>query len=475
MVALVAAATFAVSGQTSAATPGSVTWVNRFDGGYDGATALATSPDGSAVFVGGFTGYSENGEYLLSAIDSSSGATLWSHARSIGAEDMIVSANGSRIFVTGSVLSSHPVTQDYIFPLATAAFSTVTGGLVWYAAYEGPSLSGSGRAIALSPDGSTLFVTGQSGGAAPAYASDFITLAYSTDSGALRWLSRYDDPQHRSDDAWAMAVSPDGSTVYVTGRSYGAASGSQDYFTIAYSATSGARRWVRRYDGPAHHDDWAMSLAVSPDGSAIFVTGRSEGRYYRAGDPSGYLGDYATISYFSSGQLRWIKRFDGPPHGEDRATAVLAGPGGASIFVSGWGEGPSTSADFVTMSLTASNGSTRWVRRYDGPLHGEDKVGIGALAMSIDGTKLFVTGGSGATCCSPNADEAVDYATVSYAPSTGFRRWVRRYDGPGHGFDGPVAVATAIDGSRVFVTGTSYGDAQLEEAPQDVTTVAYAT
>ena len=37
----------------------------------------------------------------------------------------------------------------------------------------------------------------------------------------------------------------------------------------------GARLWVKRHDGPVSSRDLAVSLAVSPDGNAVFVTGIS--------------------------------------------------------------------------------------------------------------------------------------------------------------------------------------------------------
>ena len=46
---------------------------------------------------------------------------------------------------------------------------------------------------------------------------------------------------------------------------------------MAYDAATGAKVWVSRYDGPAHGDDFATALGVSPDGSTVFVTGYSGG------------------------------------------------------------------------------------------------------------------------------------------------------------------------------------------------------
>jgi hypothetical protein len=59
---------------------------------------------------------------------------------------------------------------------------------------------------------------------------------------------------------------------------------------VAYSAATSARLWVRRYNGPGNRDDEAFSLAVSPRGTQMFVTGFSY-----VGPATGY--DSATVAY----------------------------------------------------------------------------------------------------------------------------------------------------------------------------------
>ena len=73
-----------------------------------------------------------------------------------------------------------------------------------------------------------------------------------------------------------MRVSPGGTRVFVTGDSQGVGSGS-DYATVAYSAATGTRLWVRRYNGPGNGEDHASSVRVSPGGTRVFVTGDSQG------------------------------------------------------------------------------------------------------------------------------------------------------------------------------------------------------
>jgi hypothetical protein len=74
----------------------------------------------------------------------------------------------------------------------------------------------------------------------------------------------------------------------VTGTSIGS-TGSPDEATVAYDASAGAQLWLKRYNGPAGADDYAYALAVSPSGSAVFVTGES------FGSTSSF--DYATVAY----------------------------------------------------------------------------------------------------------------------------------------------------------------------------------
>jgi len=54
--------------------------------------------------------------------------------------------------------------------------------------------------------------------------------------------------------------------------------------------STGARLWVRRYNGPRNGGDYAHSIAVSPTADMVVVTGTS---YVSSPDNN----DYATISY----------------------------------------------------------------------------------------------------------------------------------------------------------------------------------
>ncbi|TVZ05670.1 hypothetical protein EAS64_14335 [Trebonia kvetii] len=43
------------------------------------------------------------------------------------------------------------------------------------------------------------------------------------------------------------------------------------------TAVAGAQLWLKRYNGPGHGVDQARSVAVSPNGKTVYVTGNSYG------------------------------------------------------------------------------------------------------------------------------------------------------------------------------------------------------
>src|SRR5262249_61745696 len=104
------------------------------------------------------------------------------------------------------------------------------------------------RAVAVSPGGAAVFVPGYCD-----FSEDFFTVAYNAATGATLWASRYNGPGNGNDVAVAVAVSPGGDAVYVTGASDANSAISPDYATIAYNPAPGATLWVRRYNASTNH------------------------------------------------------------------------------------------------------------------------------------------------------------------------------------------------------------------------------
>jgi DNA-binding beta-propeller fold protein YncE len=192
-----------------------------------------------------------------------------------------VSPDGSTVYVTGEVPWGGPPGS-----YGTEAISAATGRKLWRQRYEqGFSAPAS---LAVSPDGSMIYVTGTTGTTTVTPMSDYTTVAYHS-TGAQAWVAHYTGPAKES-TATSVAVSPGGSTVYVTGTSGARPANGVAYtriVTIAYSAATGSPLWRANY-GVRKQNSGAVALAVSPDGSTVLVTGTSQRRH------GSYL---ATVAY----------------------------------------------------------------------------------------------------------------------------------------------------------------------------------
>jgi WD40 repeat protein len=339
--------------------------------------------------------------------------------------------------VTAGTAGAAPGAARSLAAAETGHPAGAPGSQLWVQRYNGPGNgSDAASAVAVSPGGGRVFVTGASQGARSG--PDYATVAYSAVTGARLWAARYNGPGNGSDAASAVAVSPGGSRVYVTGASQGTRSG-PDYATVAYSAVTGARLWAARYNGPGNGSDAASAVAVSPDGSRVFVTGASRGA-----TTTGYL----TVAYrAATGARLWVQRYNGPGNGSDEAYSIAVSPGESRVFVTGASRGTRSGPDYATVAYSAVTGARLWVQRYNGPGNGSDEAY--SIAVSPGGSRVFVTGGSRGTRSGP------DYATVAYSAATGARLWVTRYNGPATYDDAARAVAVSPRGSTVYVTGGS--------------------
>src|SRR5260221_2666428 len=97
----------------------------------------------------------------------------------------------------------------------------------------------------------------------PARARSLATARALAVPGAKLWVRRFSGPGRDSDVASSVAVSPRGGRVFVTGDSTDTSFNS-DYLTVAYNAATGARLWTARYNGPGNSIDNAPAAAGHP-------------------------------------------------------------------------------------------------------------------------------------------------------------------------------------------------------------------
>jgi outer membrane protein assembly factor BamB len=369
---------------------------------------------------------------------AAAGTQLWvEHLKggehiTLASSAMAVSPGGRMVFLTGQTFFGKAFGAGY----QTVAYRAGTGKQLWASRYLGPGTNAdTPDAIAVSRHGGTVFVTGYSPGGKTQ--QDYATVAYRADTGKQLWVSRYNDPANGFDIATAVAVSPDGATVFVTGSSDRRRG--TDYATIAYNAATGKRLWISRYHLPGQRSG-AASVAVSPDGKAVFVTGSSDDQA-------------ATVAYNAgSGKQLWVSRHRVPAFGFEETGPVLVSQG-TTVFVT-WTSHTRKASDTATVAYKAATGKQLWARHYRSSA---TNVFYGSsLAISPTGTTVFMTrttSGSGS-----NGD---DFTTVAYRAATGKQAWTRHF----HGFEAN-SIAVNPHGTVVYVAGSGYSKASF-------TTVAY--
>jgi hypothetical protein len=408
----------------------SAQWATQFPGAH--LVANAASPDGSTVFATGWIGVVATRTFLTIAYDADTGQQLWAKTYGGGQQDqgasLAVSPDGSTVYVAGT----HTIDEATLdLDWATVAYDTENGDVRWSRTYDAPAVDESDdgtAAVALSPDGSSVYVTGHKTRADGN--REFRTVAYAASTGATQWTAN--DRYGLGAD---LAVSPDGSTVIVTG----------DYQlamfrigTIGYDAHTGDRLWLRAWDGPDNIQALSRDIVMALGGGHVFVGG------IVAASDGGY--DYAVLKYGTTdGALSWARRYQGVPgYSEDFLTSIAITPDGGTVVATGSGSDGADVGDYATVAYDAGSGAGLWTKRFDGG--GSDSAR--SIAVDPTGTAVFVTGWS------DGSKSGHDFVTIGYDPSTGATISQGRY---APGFEPSDLVL--VPGSRVVSgTGSYMGD-----------------
>jgi DNA-binding beta-propeller fold protein YncE len=406
-------------------------WVAAFHGppgGKSQALAEAVSPDGARLFVTGslgLTAISPSKRWATISYGTAAGRRHWlqyyqgtdtSSDSTAAPVAVAVSPDGSTVFVTGYVTNTGGVRAE-----ATVAYDTATGARRWVAQHI-PVVrltDVSPVAVAVSPDGSRVFVL----------SNDYTAQAYDTATGNLVW-SAIATGLHGISFVFAGAMSPDGSRLFLTGSGFTPAN-REEFQTAALDAATGATLWVQHYIKP--HQPFgalalALAVAVSPDGSMVYVAGQVPFSGLVLGD------DAAT------GALRWA-RFPSLA-----AATEAVSPNGSSVFFGG--PPPPSSGVFVTQAREPDTGTLLWTHpQTSRPSTVSSRTTLRAMAVSPDGSRLVVTGRV--------LNGVTQAMTIAYNPANGRLLWSAGFALSNQGVEGttPAAVVVSPDSSRVFVTG----------------------
>ena len=413
----------------------------RFHGGLgeDAPTAIASSATRTVVVGGQHGGLTED-DLVVQSMVASSGLDEWSASIDLTVPandilaDLCASSDGTLVFATGEACCGQ---SAELFGIDAS-----NGGVIWSAS---PSHASDARGDSVVATTAAVYSSGRADGAS-------YLASHARNSGSEFWYQALPGAPLGGAIAVQLAASPDETRLFTTTATGLEASASHDYTTSAWSAATGAPQWTQTHDGSGLIDQ-PVALAVSPDGTRLFVTGTSS--------PTSYVGafgykwpdlDIGTVAYDAvSGTPLWTAYYHGAPavpYEEGRDVAVSAD--GNLVLVTGVAQ-TDTSDDFITVAYDASSGTELWSTRFEGSGGGGGPYDLDrptALAIDPLGRWVLVTGSS-----KPFGGANERLAVVAYDLTTGVELW--RLVRPTTDIDRPTALAIDPGGSRAVLTGSS--------------------
>lgn len=288
-------------------------------------------------------------------------------------------------------------------------------------------------------------------GAVPARAEPLPVTTTLLPENPPAWVVRDDTMRAAAD----IALSPDGSVVYVasTSRVAGSATGSPT--VSAYDASTGERRW--RFS--SRSTGGASSLALSPDGVRIYLLGSIQHGTYAFGPTLRPDYDIATWALKArNGDNLWYSRYEGPARLMDLGSDVVA-TDDLVVATGGTYRKRGADTDLWLRAYGARNGNVRWTRTYSSTKNTTDYDGCdqrwdrgNALAFANGGRTVVATGSNSAKSCNGLI------LTLAIASATGSVRWISRATHPENEDGGQGGGDLAVDRGRIYVAGYSYRD-----------------
>jgi hypothetical protein len=403
-----------------------------------------------------------------------------------GAGNAITVDNKGYVYVTGTIVISN------LMKYGTIKYSE-NGQVMWTRIYEGTNSGGrQPYAIAVDEKGN-VFVTGY--GYQTGNYFDFLTIKYDS-LGNEKWVRFYDGGGHDIDQATGIETDKAGN-IYVSG--YASLGGHHFIYCAVKYNSEGEELWVRHYGIP-NSGTQTYDMTID-ENSNIYITGTDSEKV-------------ATISYDSSGNIRWFNRYpyvstahsiavdnnhntfitgevmDTSIHGFDYLTIKYSPAGeqlwvrkytycnqwavcdnyahsvavdkSGNVYVSGKSKNGQNHQISICVIKYSNFGDTIWIRRYD-------NLALGYMTcMAIDSlNNVYITTGAADSILYNNIST---YFTLRY-DSLGSLIWIKRYyENP---YEGSTSKCIAVDVSgNVFVSGLSSSPVIWHN--EDMTTIRYS-
>src|SRR5262245_25781581 len=207
--------------------------------------------------------------------------------------------------------------------------------------------------------------------------------------------------------------------------------------------------WVRRIDGPVHGNDHAHDVATDSAGNVI-LTGWIE---TATGNE-----DCHTVKYSPQGDLLWENTYAGSATGTDYGYALAVDQNG-NAYVVGFGNGTNPATFDIFVLKYDADGNSVWTQRWTSPITNYSAY---AYSIAVDNQgNVFTTGFM--------SDGLTDgeFITLKF-DSAGALQWAMPYNGSTSTIDYANCIVVDSDGNS-YITGWSGGANNLH----DITTIKY--
>ena len=390
----------------------------------DGGRAIATDAQGN-VIIGGYTsgiftaGTDPGAIKPFIAKYNAAGSLVWVRLvldayNGFGVAEFVAGLavdSAGNIYVTGQTLTT---LAGEVAAGGTDVFVAkfdADGTRLW-AHQLGSTQNDTSNGIAVDASGNA-FVVGTTFGQLPLQAppggtSSYFIAKYTSD-GSRAWVvedafnAAHSGPYNEGN---GVAVDAAGN-AYVAGRMSASQSGGSGAYVAKFNG-SGARQWETQLAGAAPNNGLpvaADAVALSSDGSSVYLSGRTYADFDVAGNPSTVVGDAFVARFNGSGALQWVhnlssQTLSGPRYFDDEAFGIATNAAGSAVFITGYTNGvmpgeASKGAEDAFIARYEADGTRTWVRQFGSSVPASRSTALNdrafGIALDLHGD-VFVTG-----------------------------------------------------------------------------------